>query len=81
MAILGIHEILHHLDFDVRRRPCNGEIVHLYHDPTHCFHEESTCLHCLGSALCDMGILSHYFSWDPALLPTGACNLDSNFDS
>ena len=81
MAILRSHEVLHHLDFDVRRRPCSGEVIYLYHDPTYCFYKESTCLHCLGFAHCDMGVLPRYFPWDPALLPTGPRNLDPNFDS
>lgn len=80
MAVLGSHEVLHHLDFDVRRRPCNGEVIHLYHDPTYCLHEESIGLHRLESARCDMGILLYYFPWNTALLPTSPRNLDSNFD-
>lgn len=80
LAVVRGYEVLHHLDFDVRRRPGIGKVIHLHHYSTHCLDEKGSHLYCLGTPRRDMGILPHHLPRDPALLPAGPRNLDAYFD-
>ena len=80
MAMVRGHEVLHHLDLDLRSRSGVGEVLRLHHHLTDCFYQEVACLHRLGSARRNLGFLLHHLPRDTTLLPTGPLNLDAYFD-
>jgi hypothetical protein len=70
LAMVRGHEVLHHLDLDLRSRSGVGEVLRLYHHLTDCFYQEVACLHRLGFARRNLGFLLHHLPRNTVLLPT-----------
>lgn len=81
LAVVGVHEVLHHLDSDLCCRSGTSKVFCLHHHPANCFDEEGTGLYRLGSPCCDLGFLLHHLPRYTAVLPAGPLDLVTNVDN
>lgn len=80
MAVVGSHEVLHHLDLDICCRSGLGQVFCMHHHSTNRLNEEGAGLYRLGPPRRYLGFFLHHLPRHPALLPASPLDLDTYVD-